>query len=313
MLRCPECHKQKSMLVGTPLEQMKHPLWMFSYLVKEAQVRYPAVLTTSEIGRRLGVSMHGAKLLKRRIQLFASDVLPRMKEKVYQDLKTEFAGFNLPDDRNTDITELVRGRAIPQTDVVVLYSCAATANKGRKRFKRKGQTASIYRSESLGGDQVGTMVNTFARKQGPVFYDSVSDQQASTLNPLLKKLMPVSTPLFTDMGYRGFPGRNHRMVNHGARSKDKRYRYAKNRWSKNGVHSNVAEGKNSILKRSFGAYVWVRPENSTAYLNEYSFFANLRHFDLDSLLPKASVGSPVAKPAPAVCGGQGYQCTRGGT
>jgi hypothetical protein len=110
----------------------------------------------------------------------------------------EITGFNLPDDRNTDLTELVRDRAIPQTDVVVLYSCAATANKGRKRFKRKGQTASIYRSESLGGDQVGTMVNTFARKQGPVFYDSVSDQQASTLNPLLKKLMPVSTPLTWD-------------------------------------------------------------------------------------------------------------------
>ena len=76
------------------------------------------------------------------------------------------------------------------------------------------------------------------------------------------------------------------------------------------MHSNVAEGKNSILKRSFGAYVWVRPENSTAYLNEYSFFANLRHFDLDSLLPKAGVGFPAVSPASAVCGGQGYQCTR---
>ena len=256
---------------------------MFGYLLKESQLQFPKVLTSAEIGRRVGVSGKTAILLKRRIQLFAMDILPRMQRKFYQDNKLMFHDFRFPKDREADLTAIVKDKPIPQADTVVLYSCSSAANKGRKRYKRTGQTASIYMSESLGGKQRGTLVNTLAVKQGPVFYDSVPNQKAETINPILGKYIPVHTPLFTDEGYRGYPGMNLRTVNHSRKSPDKRFKWSRNRWSKNGVHSNVAEGKNSILKRSFGAYVWVRPENSTAYLNEYSFFANLRHFDLDSL------------------------------
>jgi hypothetical protein len=87
----------------------------------------------------------------------------------------------------------------PQADTVVLYSCSQRANKGRKRYKRKGQTSSVYRSESLGGEQMGTLVNTFGIRQGPAFFDSISDQKMNTLNPLIRKYMPHNTPIFTDM------------------------------------------------------------------------------------------------------------------
>jgi len=223
--------------------------------------------------------------LKRRLQLFASDFLPKMQMKFYSDAYTSFSGFNFPLDRNTDLTPLIKGKNIPQTDTVVLYSCSATSNKGRKRFKRTGQTASIYRSESLGGDQVGTLVNTFGVRQGPVFYDSISNQKASTLNPIITKYIPVHNPIFTDMGYQGFTGRNHRMVNHSLKSVDKRYRFNRDRWSKNGINCQVAEGNNGLIKKNFSAYVYIKPKYSQLYLNEYSFLGNLRYFSLDDLLP----------------------------
>lgn len=85
------------------------------------------------------------------------------------------------------------------------------------------------------------------------------------------------------------------MVNHSRKSSDKRYKWARNRWAKNGVHCNVAEGKNGILKRSFSSYVWINPKHSNLYLQEYAFNANLRHFDLGDLLPEES--NPDAAPA----------------
>ena len=56
-------------------------------------------------------------------------------------------------------------------------------------------------SESLGGKQVGTLVNTLGVKQGPVFYDSIPNSKAETVNPILFKYIPVHNPIFTDMGY----------------------------------------------------------------------------------------------------------------
>ncbi len=213
-----------------------------------------------------------------------------MQRKFYEDNKLEFEGFRFPSDKNADLSEMVRDKKVPQADTVVLYSCGMLANKGRKRFKRTGQTSSIYMSESLGGKQVGTLVSTVAVKQGPVFYDSIPNQKAETIFPVLGKYVPVHNPLFTDEGYRGYPGMNHRMVNHSRKSSDKRYKWARNRWSRNGVHCNVAEGKNGILKRSFSSYVWINPRYSNLYLQEYAFNANLRYFGLEQLAPEGDGG-----------------------
>ena len=288
ILRCPHCHRQQSKLVGTPLHHLKLPRWMFSYILKEAEIQYPKVITITEISKRVGISYTAALTLKRRLQVFASDLLPRMQEKFYQDNKLQYHDFKFPKNRDTDLTDIVKDKAIPQADTVVLYSCGTLANKGRKRFKHKGQTSSIYMSDSLGGKQKGTLVNTVGVKQGPVFYDSIPNSKAETVNPILFKYIPVHNPVFTDMGY-SLPSWNHRTVNHSRKSVDKRFRWSRQRWSKNGIHCQVAEGKNGVLKRGFAAYGWVNPRNSTLYLNEFSVLANLRYFGVEDLLPTESL------------------------
>nr|WP_249262248.1 hypothetical protein [Leptospira alexanderi] len=75
--------------------------------------------------------------------------------------------------------------------------------------------------------------------------------------------------------------KSHRSVNHSAHSKDVRYRWARNRFSKNGVHNQVAEGNHRLLKTAFASYCYIRPENSTRYLNEFSFLKNAHVFGLD--------------------------------
>ena len=205
-----------------------------------------------------------------------------MKSKFYSDLQKEFSDFNFPTDKDTDLTELIKDKKVPQADTLALFSCRSTANKGRKRFKRTGQTASIYRSESLGGDQVGTLVNVLGVKQGPVFYESIPNQKAETVNPIIRSLIPHRTPIFTDMGYSSL-GPNHRRVNHSLKSPDKRYKFNRQRWSKNGIHCQVPESQNNILKKAFRSYVYIKPKYSTLYLNEFSFFGNLRYFSLDDL------------------------------
>ncbi|MFZ5629125.1 MAG: transposase [Spirochaetota bacterium] len=247
-------------------------------------LKHPQVMTSTEISKRLNITYKSALLLKRRIQLFASEVLIPMQRLFYSDMKKRYKDFKFPSDRNKNLTAKIRNKPIPQTDTVVLFSCSERANKGRKRYKRKGQTSSIYLSERLGGHQIGTLVNTLGVKNGPVFFDSIGDQKASTLNPIIMKYIPTHAPLFSDMGYKGYPGMNHRMVNHSARSDDKRHRYAKNRWSKNGIHCNVAEGNQAKLKRAFAAYTWIRPKYSQLYLNEYAFFGNRRFFALSEIL-----------------------------
>ena len=97
--------------------------------------------------------------------------------------------------------------------------------------------------------------------------------------------MPVHNPIFTDMGYRGYAGRNHRMVNHNLKSEDNRYKWNRQRYSKNGIHCQVAEGLNGLIKKHFSAYTWVNPKYSQLYLNEYSFLRNLKFYGLEDLLP----------------------------
>lgn len=238
---------------------------MFGYVFYESLIQHPKVITTVEISKRLQISYKGATLLKRRFQLFASQQLPKYKKITFKALEEEFRDFSLPADENVDITEKMKDRSYICADTAVLYS------------------ASIYLSEKLGGRQVGTLVHTIAVKGGPVFFHSVPNQKANTLGPIIKDHLPMRAPLFTDQGYQWLWGiyKNHRSVNHSAKSKEGRYRWARNRWSKNGVHSQVAEGNQRLLKTSFGTYCYLRPENSTLYLNEFSFLKNVRVLGLD--------------------------------
>ncbi|WP_036089054.1 transposase, partial [Leptospira sp. B5-022] len=187
---------------------------------------------------------------------------------------------------NRDISKIMAKRPYVCVDTAVLYSAGERASQGRKRYRHSGQTSSIYLSEKLGGRQVGTLVQTIAIKQGPVFFSSVSNQKADTLGPLIKEHLPTCTPLFTDQGYPWLWGiyKNHRSVNHSARSKDNRFRFARNRWSKNGVHNQVAEGNHRVLKTAFAAYGYIKPKYSQMYLNEFSFIKNANVFGLDVLV-----------------------------
>ncbi|WP_367899067.1 transposase [Leptospira sp. WS58.C1] len=286
VIRCRVCHYQTSRLSSTPLQQFKLPLWMFGYVFHESFIQHPKVLTSTEITKRLGISYKAALLLKRRFQIFASEQLEIYKRITFKLLEDEFRDFNLPPNENTDITKKMAKRSYICADTAVLYSASARANKGRKRFRHSGATASIYLSDKLGGKQIGTLVHTIAVKRGPVFFHSVPNQKANTLGPIIKEHLPIRTPLFTDQGYRWLWGiyRNHRSVNHNAKSKKGRYRWARNRWSKYGVHSQVAEGNQRLLKTSFGAYCYTTPEYSTLYLNEFAFLKNAKVLGLDILI-----------------------------
>lgn len=69
----------------------------------------------------------------------------------------------------------------------MLFSASQRANKGRRRHKHDGSTASIYMSEKLGGKQIGTLVQTIATSDGAIILDSVPDQKMNTLGPLFLK------------------------------------------------------------------------------------------------------------------------------
>ncbi len=168
---------------------------------------------------------------------------------------------------------------------MVLFSASERANKGRKRHKNRGLTSSIYMSESLGGEQVGTLVHVMGIRGGWVLLDSVPDMKANTIGPIIRDALPRNTAIFTDEGYtwlfRVYP--NHRMVNHSKKSKDKRYRYARDRWCQAGVNNQVAEGINGSLKTAMRSYAWFHPKYSQMYLNEWAFFRNVRYFGIDAI------------------------------
>ncbi|TGM99462.1 transposase [Leptospira dzoumogneensis] len=259
---------------------------MFGFVLYESLIQYPKVVTATELSKKLRIGYNAASLLKRRFQLFASDQVPKYKALTFNALESNFKDFLLPPNENKDITSKMRNKPYVCVDTAVLYSASERASQGRKRYSHRGQTSSIYLSEKLGGKQIGTLVQTIAVKQGPVFFTSVSNQKAETLGPLIKEHLPTCTPLFTDQGYPWLWGvyRNHRSVNHSARSKDNRFRWARNRWSKNGVHNQVAEGNHRVLKTAFASYGYIRPEYSQLYLNEFSFIKNANVFGLDVLV-----------------------------
>ncbi|UZN08789.1 transposase [Leptospira santarosai] len=291
LIRCVQCRYLTSRLSYTPLHHMKLPLWNFSYVLYESMIQFPKVLTSTEISKRLKISYKGAAMLKKRFQVFASQQLPKYKQLTYDALNKEFKDFSLPPDEDTDITEIMENRPYVCADTVVLYSASQRANQGRKRYRHSGSTASIYLSDKLGGKQIGVLAHTTAIKSGPVFFHSVPNQKMNTLGPIIKDHLPLQTPLMTDEGYPWLWNiyKNHRSVNHSAHSKDIRYRWARNRFSKNGVHNQVAEGNHRLLKSAFSSYCYIRPENSTRYLNEFSFLKNAHVFGLDVICENADV------------------------
>ncbi|MCR9142056.1 MAG: transposase [bacterium] len=172
-----------------------------------------------------------------------------------------------------------------------MYSATQRANGGRSRHRHSGQTASIYLTEKVaeerGKFQIGTLVHTIAIKQGPVILDSVPGVAQKDVQPLFG-FLPANTPTFTDDGYPWLSryNRNHRAVNHSARAKDKKRNvWARNRWSRGGVHNQVAEGTQRMVKASFlAAYGYFNPKYSQLYLNEYSALKSIRVYGLESLL-----------------------------
>lgn len=138
-IRCRKCKRQASRTSGTPLHHLKLPLWVFGYLLNEAIQRYPQVVSGAEIERRLGCSNNTALLLKRRRQLFLSDLLPAVKEKMLESLKADFANTEFPKDRGADVTELVKGKSPVNMDTLALFSASQRANGGRARYRHGGQ------------------------------------------------------------------------------------------------------------------------------------------------------------------------------
>ena len=175
---------------------------------------------------------------------------------------------------------------IVNADTMVLFSASQRANKGRKRHRHGGQTASIYLSDALGGKQIGSLVHTIAIKGGGVLFQYIQDQTSQSLGSQILEVIPKHSYLFTDEGYPFLEGiyKNHRMVNHSLKSKDKRFRFSRNRWCQNGVHNQVAEGYHNNLKTAFRSYNYFKPEYAGLYLSEYSLMANLNHYGIESIL-----------------------------
>ncbi|WP_157210497.1 transposase [Turneriella parva] len=266
---------------------LKIPLWMFGWALNESLERYPKVLTASEIQKRLGVAKNTATLIKRRLQLLAAEHLPKLNARIYQDLEKNLGNVNFPREDDKDLSKIIAGKAIPQVDTCALYSTSSRANGGRKRWKHGGLTASIYMSDKLGGEQKGILVQTLAWKNGPVIYQSVPDNRGETLRPMLDKYIPKNVPVFTDEGYKFYYriNKNHRMINHSLKSKDKRHRFSRERWSRHGINTQCVEGHNRNLKHNFGSgYGYIKPKWSQLYLDEYAFWRNVRYYGWEALL-----------------------------
>ncbi len=283
VLRCSNCLKQKSKLAHTPWRNLRLPQYMAGFLLEESYIRHPKVVTASELQKRFGISARAALNLKRRNQLFACEQTSAVKGLIWDELKRRFKDYELPPE-GTDLSGELKRDQFVHADTCALYSTSVRANQGRKRHSSSGLTSSIYMSNKLGGRQVGVLMHVMGTKQGWCLLNSVPDQRADTLGPLIRDALPLTTPIFTDSGYpwlqRVYP---HRMVNHSKKSNDTRFRYARDRWCQNGVHNQVAEGLNSSFKNAFSSYRYVRPEYSTLYANEWSFFRNLRYFGMEKL------------------------------
>jgi len=164
---------------------------------------------------------------------------------------------------------------------MALFSASQRANKGRKRHKATGLTTSIYLSDKLGGTQVGSLFQAITWKNGPVIINSIPTVRREHLQPYLDQYIPYRVPVFSDEGYKWYSNPNHRMICHSAKSKEKRYRWARNRFSKNGIHNQCAEGIQSAFKTAMRNYRYFKPCWSQMYATEWSYLKNLRYFGGD--------------------------------
>ncbi|WP_157210369.1 transposase [Turneriella parva] len=268
---------------------MKLPLWTVGWVLDQSATKYPQVITGAEIKRCLNISEDAALRLKKRVQVFASQHKSAVESLFYSELKKRFhksKDLLEPDrsDINKRVTTPVGNKPIPQSDSVVLFSAKERSNKGRKRFRHHGQTASIYLTDSLGGRQVGVMVQTTTWKGGPALYESIPNQQTKTILPIIQRQIPKNTPFFTDMGMDWLKpyNRNHRTVNHNLQSKRGTGK-SRRRFQQNGIHTQAAEGRQGALKTAFRAYRYIKPEHSQLYLNEYSFFGALKYYGAERI------------------------------
>nr|WP_230458343.1 hypothetical protein [Leptospira weilii] len=292
---CPECNYHGSRTVGTSLHHLKVPLWTFSYILVEAVQRFPLGLSASEIQRKLCVSNNTGILLKRRLQVFLSEMIPSIKALMVEDICKSWKGRNLPE--SGDLSKIIKGKPVVHTDTLALFSATPSmrSNGHLARKKHTGQTASIYLSdrvaEQKGKYQIGSLIHTIAIKGKGIILTSVPDQKQTTLQPLFD-FLPQNAPLCSDEGIPWMEryNRNFRSVNHSARSKDgKRNVWAKNRWSKNGISNQVSEGTQRSIKYSFlASYSYFKPESGQLYLNEFSALKAIRVYGVEELLRVSS-------------------------
>jgi len=289
-VRCPKCNYMTSRVSYTPLHMLKLELFMFSYLLHQAIILYPQVLSTSAIHRLIGGSVNTATLMKRRIQLFLIQFEPAVKRIINEELDKHYGkDFRFPTDVNADLSQIIAGKPILTADTAVVYSHSMRSNGWRKKYGR-GLTASIYLDDKValerGKYQIGTLVNTIILKGGGVVLDSIPDLQLKTVQPLFNFLSNPNTPLFTDEGYRFMQTNlNHRMINHSAKSKDKRYRFSRERWCKGGVNNQASEGFQRGMKHNFiGGYTFFNCKFSILYVKEYATLKSIRAYGLPRLI-----------------------------
>lgn len=295
--KCSKCRTEKSRLSHTPFRNLRLPLWMLGWAVDESLRRAPGVLTAADIQRSLGIQYNSALRLKRRIQVMCAQHMDRLRHLMRTELAARFRDVTLPQpdptDINKDITAGLQDKRIATLDTVVLYSSQNTANKGRKRHKQHGQTASLFRADKLGGDQVGTMAHTTTWAGGPVMLDSISDQKGRTLLPIIERIVPRGVPVFTDYGYDFYTAHNragHRMVNHNMKAR-RGHGKSRRRWQQNGIHTAAAEGRQGAVKSAFRQYRYVAPRYSQLYLSEYSVWSGIRYYGVEQLAaPRTEAG-----------------------
>jgi len=296
-IRCQACHYQGSRTAYTPLHRMKLPFYCWGWLFYESIARHPKVVTAIEISRRLAIPYKSAYLLKKRFQLFCSQQSSKMQTLIYDELTDKFSDFNLPAKRSIDLTDIIADKCPVNIDSMAVFSASQRANKGRKRHRHGGCTASIYLSDNVrNGKQIGSLYQSITWRNGAVVLKSVPNQQAITLNPILDRYIPPTATVFSDEGYKFFYRRNHRTVNHSLKSDDRRYRWSANRWSCNGIHIQAVEGIHSSFKHWCRSYRYFKPCYSQLYADEYSFIRNISYFGLDKVADLVCVGDKKSLP-----------------
>jgi len=228
--------------------------------------------------------------MKRRLQVFLSDLIPIVKDLMVEEVRKDFGEDYLLPPKSEDVTVLLKGKSVVFSDTLALFSVSRRSNNYRSRYRHHGQTSSIYLTDGVakerGFTQIGSLIHTVALKKGPVLFTSIRDQKQETIEPLMNWL-PSNTPHFSDDGFPYFHrlNFNYRCINHTARAKnDKRYVWAKNRWSKNGVHNQTAEGNQRAFKTSMRNYSWVNPVYSQLYASEYCGLKALRIYGIERIV-----------------------------